>query len=124
MQELQFNQKDIEALTRKVATLEPYLSEQELALLLSIFAVASQRIERRNRAATLPAADTVHPAQGAVTGRQATFGDLQRQLLDAYVAGTDPAQGGFRASITGTPPTGVPPKGAAPMGIPTQEKNK
>jgi hypothetical protein len=119
MQELQFNQKDIEDLARKVGTLEPYLSERERALLLAIFAVASERVARRNRAATLPAADTVHPSRVAPTGKQATFSDLQRQLLDAYVAGTDPSQGGFTFSITGIPPTGVP-----PAGVPSQDKKE
>ena len=110
MPELQFNQKDIEDLSRKVGTLEPYLSDEERTLLLAIFAAASASAKRpsaasRKRAATLPVADTNHPAtRGARTPRQATFGDLQRQLLDAYKAGTNPPEGGFLACITGTPP--------------------
>ena len=81
MPELQFNRKDIEDLTRKVGTLEPYLSEQEHALLLAIFAAASERAEPRTRAATLPTAGMEHPTREAGTPRQATFGELQQQLL-------------------------------------------
>ena len=99
MPDLEFKQENIEDLARKVGTLEPFFSGQERALLLAIFATASERVARRNRAATLPAADTEHPTPGATTGKQATLKDLQQQLLDAYVAGTDPAQGGFTARI-------------------------
>jgi hypothetical protein len=102
MPELQFNRKDIEDLTRKVGTLAPYLSDEERALLLAIFAAASTHAAPRTRAATLPTADTERPDRGAETPREATFGDLQRQLLDAYVAGSDPPEGGFRACITRT----------------------
>jgi len=107
MPELQFNRKDIEDLTRKVGTLEPYLSDEERALLLAIFAAASTHAAPRTRAATLPTAETEHPTGGAGIPREESFGDLQRKLLDAYVAGTDPTQGGFLACITGTeiPPT-------------------
>jgi hypothetical protein len=102
MPELQFNRKDIEDLARKVGTLEPYLSEQEHALLLAIFAAASERATPRTRAATLPTAETEHPTREAGTPRHATFGDLHQQLLDAYVAGPDRAEGGFLDCITRT----------------------
>ena len=102
MGEVKFTLQDVEDLTRKVSTLAPDLTANEHALLLAIFAAAADRIEvSATGQGTLPAAAVQGEQLGA---EQLTVADFRRQLLNAYIPGEGPTEGGFRALITAMPP--------------------
>lgn len=109
MAELEFTQGDIEALTRKLATLEPFFSNQERALLLAIFAAAAERAESYSaHGGILPQAASPGQAAGpgAGTGQPASLPLLQQQLLCAYIPGNSfdsVTHGGLMDRITGRP---------------------
>lgn len=102
MANLEFSQQDIEDLARKLSTLQPFLSDQERALLLAIFAAAAGSAKPSGLSgATLPKAGIVGQAAEAGTAAPVTAADLQRQLLGAYVPGND-----FGSVTSGLPDTG------------------
>jgi hypothetical protein len=85
---LEFSPQDIENLAQKLGRLQPSLSQQEHMLLLAIFAAAADRAVVSDAAgtATLPVPEIWGQVPGA-GGKQATLGDLQEQLINAYVPG-------------------------------------
>lgn len=102
MANLEFSQKDIEDLARKLSTLQPFLSDQERALLLAIFAAAAGSAKPFGPSgATLPKAGIAGQAAVAGTAAPVTAADLQQQLLGAYVPGND-----FGSVTSGLPDTG------------------
>lgn len=132
MADLEFTQQNIQDLTRKLATLDAYLSDTERDLLLAIFAAAAERAKPygTQHGGTLPQATSPGPPpqQGAGTGQQANLQSLQQQLLCAYIPGNSfdsVTQGGLTDRITGTGGsapggatdriTGTPGSGAGPQ---------
>lgn len=109
MAELEFTQDDIKALTRKLATLEPFFSDHERNLLLAIFAAAAERAESYSaHGGILPQAESPGQAAGpgAGTGQPASLPLLQQQLLCAYIPGNSfdsVTHGGLTDRITGLP---------------------
>src|SRR6266581_4126820 len=89
MADLEFNRQDIENLIRKVSTLQPYFSAQELQLLMSIFALAAERAEPGDAPQVAMLPEAVVPGQQAGGGGgPATVAQLQQQLLQAYIPGS------------------------------------
>jgi len=89
MADLEFNLQDITNLAQKLRALQQSLSQQEHMLLLAIFAAAADRTEVSDPMAgtvTLPVPEIWGDTAGA-GGSQATLGDLQQQLLNAYLPG-------------------------------------
>jgi hypothetical protein len=127
MADMEFTQQDIQNLTRKLATLDPYFSDRERDLLLAIFATAAERAKPygSQHGGTLPQAvsSVPPPGHGAGTGQQASLPRLQQQLLSAYVPGNSfdsVTQGGLTGRITGTPGsiTASPAAGSAETSLP------
>ena len=89
MADLEFQLKDISNLAQKLRTIQQSLSQQEHMLLLAIFAAAAARVTVSDPLAgtiTLPVPEIRGETPGA-GGLQATLGDLQQQLLNAYIPG-------------------------------------
>jgi hypothetical protein len=123
MATVDFNHKEIQDLARKVGTLEPFFSEKEHALLLSIFAAAVDQIEVPDPDhGVLPLAEIGTQAgegdgadgvgggieaggAGAAGGSHPTLSELQGQLLTAFYPGST-HRGGITAKITGSQPIG------------------
>jgi hypothetical protein len=76
MADLEFSRDDIASLIEKISTLQPDLSDQELLLLMSIFALAAEH--------TVPAGALFQPP-GFIP--PPTVEDLKQQLLQAYSPG-------------------------------------
>jgi hypothetical protein len=76
MADLEFNRDDIVSLIEKISTLQPDFSDQELQLLMSIFALAAEH--------TVPVDALLQPP-GLVP--PTTVEDLKQQLLQAYSPG-------------------------------------
>jgi hypothetical protein len=89
MADLEFSRKDIEDLTRQLATVYENLSPQQRALLLAIFAAAADSASPpgQNEPATLPAASSSGPPLAAGANYDATIAYFQQQLLNAYTPG-------------------------------------
>jgi hypothetical protein len=89
MADLEFDRRDIEGLTQKLAKLWPDFSPQERALLLAIFASAAGNANPpgQNQPATLPAASDSAPPLAAGADYKATLANYQQQLLTAYTPG-------------------------------------
>jgi hypothetical protein len=105
MATVDFTHKEIQDLARKVGTLEPFFTEKEHALLLSIFAAVVGQIKVPDPDhGVLPLAKIDTQAGGA-GGAQQTLTDLKGQLLTAFYPGSTP-RGGITAKITGSPPAG------------------
>jgi len=94
MADLSFNKADINSLTQKLKNVQESLglTEHEYRLLLAIFAAAADRINLNNPAAnnssTLPLPEIFGAAPDAVADPNVTLGDLQNQLLNAYIPGS------------------------------------
>ncbi len=89
MDDLEFQLHDITSLAQKLSTIQQSLTQQEHMLLLAIFAAAADRAvvsDPLAGTATLPVPEIQGEAAGG-GGLQATLGDLQQQLLNAYVPG-------------------------------------
>ena len=87
--DLEFNLQDISNLAQKLRGIQQSLSQQEHMLLLAIFAAAAARVTVSDPLAgtvTLPVPEIRGDTPGA-GGPQATLGDLQQQLLNAYIPG-------------------------------------
>jgi hypothetical protein len=94
MADLSFNLGDITSLTGKLKNVQQSLdlTEHEYKLLLAIFAAAASQIDLNNPAAndssTLPLPEIFGAAPDAVGSSDVTSGDLQTQLLNAYIPGS------------------------------------
>jgi hypothetical protein len=89
---VEFTSQAITDLAQKLSTVAPSLNDQELALLLAIFAAAAERAKSFNPpdlGATLPEAAIRGPAAGTAITAPVTAQILQQQLLGAYVPGND-----------------------------------
>jgi hypothetical protein len=93
MADISFSLADITSLTGKLKNVEPSLklTPHEYKLLLAIFAAAAARTDLYNPAAnnssTLPLPEIFGAAPDAVGASDVTLGDLQNQLLNAYIPG-------------------------------------
>ncbi len=92
MANLEFSRQEIVNLTRRVSNVDPPLSERETTLLLAIFAAAADRATPvgLGGGATLPGFEIRNPPAAARTEREMTLSDLQQQLLNAYIPGSNP----------------------------------
>jgi hypothetical protein len=87
MAELEFSRDDIVSLIEKISTLQPDFSDQELQLLMSIFALAAEHVMPAGELQTAMLPEAVAPGQQA-GGGPATVDELQQQLLQAYIPGS------------------------------------
>ena len=110
MADLQFSRDEVAALAGKIGELEARFSPKERALLLAIFAAAAASAEpaTRNHGALLTGAEIRRQESGPGDGEpdsgadeREELGDLQRQLLNAYIPGNsfDSLGGGIVATI-------------------------
>jgi hypothetical protein len=96
MADLQFSRDEVAALAGKIGELDTRLSQKERVLLLAIFAAAAASVEpaTRNHGALLAGAEIRQqeswPGDGdpdSGDDEREELGDLQRQLLNAYIPG-------------------------------------
>ena len=88
MTDLEFNLDEVTSLARKLSAVQQDLTGGEYGLLLAIFAAAAARAEVTNAdtgTSTLPLAEIF--GQAATGAPNVTLGDLQHQLLNAYIPG-------------------------------------
>ena len=86
--DLEFSLDDVTSLAQKLSSIQQNLSAQEYKLLLAIFAAAAARATVTNQAAkksTLPQAHVVGQRSGRIPDQ--SLGDLQDQLIRAYIPG-------------------------------------
>lgn len=89
---LYFSREEIRALAGKVGRISDQLSPQERALLVAIFAAAAASAEPaapgHDPSLRIPEVLGEEGEQGSGDDEQAELGDLQAQLLTAYIPGT------------------------------------
>lgn len=125
MANLEFTSQAITDLAQKLSTVAPSLNDQELALLLAIFAAAAERAESFNPpdlGASLPEAAIRGPAAGAAIAAPVTAETLQQQLIGAYIPGNDFDSLTSGMAITGKITPIKPPPTARATGAKTKTK--
>jgi hypothetical protein len=86
--DFEFNLENVTSLAGKLKAANLDLSSEEHQLLLAIFAAAAARAQVTDpmaRTSTLPLPEIIGQTSG--TGPDLTLGDLQQQLLNAYIPG-------------------------------------
>jgi len=94
MPDIPVSQSDVESLGEKIAGLEPQLSEKERALLLGVFAVASDSISSGSSTVVSRVSDQETPIAVEVGG---ALPPLRDQFLQAFTPGAAAEAGGAAA---------------------------
>jgi hypothetical protein len=88
MADVEFSHDDIVSLIAKISTLQPDFSDQELQLLMSIFALAAEHTRPAHGPRKVTLHEPTEPDEPAIVDGSATVDELKKQLLQAYTPGS------------------------------------